>query len=114
MADEKISSKVWTCTECGGHYLMLPVIAHEEYSIDDKEGIEFWGEISDEEPEYVFEEKEGITTAFCKTCQKETKCELREFKPDTAGKDPNLLKDMEKEIDKTVKNTKPLDSEFEV
>ncbi len=103
--NEKSTDKnlVWTCSECGGHYLIMPVIVGQEYSVDNETGQEFWGEIEDADSQYIFEEKDGETHAFCKTCGKETLCRLEPFKPSKIPA-PNLLKDAEKVNDANLKS----------
>jgi ribosomal protein L44E len=100
--NEKEKPMVWTCTECGGHYLIMPVIVGQEYSVDE-EGQEYWGDIIDEDSKYVFEEEKGKTHAFCKICNKETLCELRPFKPAPIN-GPNLIKNAEQINDANLKN----------
>jgi len=107
--DNKNAKMVWTCSECGGHYLMLPVIIHEEYSIDDESGQEFWGDIADEEPSSIYVEKENETTGWCKNCNKEVKCVLKPFIPDPSKKDPNLLEDASTNIIKNIEDINPPD-----
>ncbi len=98
---EKEEKLVWTCTECGGHYLIMPTIIGQEYSVDET-GQEYWGDIVDDDSEYVFEEEKGKTHAFCKICNKETLCELRPFKPGSIN-GPNLLKNTEQVNDANLK-----------
>lgn len=107
------SNNVWTCSVCGGHYLLMPVIVKQEYSVDNSSGQEFWGDITDDDSDYVFEEKDGQTHAFCKTCGKETLCELKAFKPAKIP-EPNLLKDAYSVNDANIKNAGSLPEGSEI
>ena len=115
-ADTKSDAPItWTCSVCGGHYLIMPVIAKQEYSVDNDTGQEFWGDVdSESEPDFVFvEEKKEYpqTHAFCKTCEKETLCLLKPFEPAKIP-GPNLIKDVYNVNDENIKSvgTLPDDS----
>lgn len=105
--DKNVDKRVWTCTVCGGHYLIMPVIVGQEYSVENDNGQEFWGDITDDDSNSIFIEKKDQTHAFCKTCQKETLCELRTFEPSKIP-GPNLLKDVENVNDVNIKNAGPI------
>lgn len=105
--DETPNDQVWTCAECGGHYLIIPVIIGQEYSVDNDTGQEYWGDISDDDSNSIFLEKNNQTHAFCKTCLKETLCELKPFKPAKIP-GPNLIKDLYEVNDANIKNSGPL------
>jgi len=111
--DKNEENMVWTCSECGGHYLMLPVITYEEYSVDESSGQEMWGDISDEEPDSVFVEGENETTGWCKTCNKKVKCVLKPFTPNPNNKSPNLLEDAVSNIVENIEDSNPTDTDLE-
>jgi len=116
MAENKTKNDenlVWTCSECGGHYLLLPVITYEEYSVDEKTGQEMWGDVVDEEPDSLYVEKDNETTGWCKTCNKMVKCVLKPFVPNPSNKSPNLLEDAVTNVIENLEESKPVDSDLE-
>lgn len=105
--DTKSDDRVWTCTVCGGHYLIMPVIIGQEYSVDNDTGQEFWGDIDGDDSDSVYVEDGNKTHAFCKTCGKETICELKPFKPAKIP-GPNLIKDAYEVNDENLKSAGPV------